>query len=101
MVNGGISLDIKRRDVEFQARVLTPLRCARHATTLAELDAVTLEIDHLVTRAIRYARQQTTNMRAMSALILAIDAARAVVADHRRDPQDRRGSVRHLMRGVL
>ena len=28
MVNGGAAPGFKRRDVEFQARVLTPLRCA-------------------------------------------------------------------------
>jgi hypothetical protein len=31
MVNGGVSLDIKRRNVEFQARVLAPLRCPSEA----------------------------------------------------------------------
>ena len=58
---------------------------------------MTAEIDHLVTHAIRYARHQATNPRAMSALILAIDAARAAVADHRRDLQDRRGSAGRLV----
>ena len=56
-----------------------------------------MEIDHLVTHAIRHTRQQTTNTHAMSALILAIDAARAAVADHRRDLQDRRSSAGRLV----
>ena len=92
----------KRRELvdEILDRLTSLISEARHATTMAELDAVTLEIEHLVTHAIRYVRQQTTNTRAMSALILAIDAARAAVADHRRDLQDRRGSLRHLMRSV-
>ena len=66
---------------------------ARQAQSLADLDAVTAEIEHLVTHAIRYARQQATNTRAMSALILAIDAARTAVADHRRDLIEPRGHI--------
>ena len=89
----------KRR--ELVDEVLDRLTCliseARQAKTLADLDAVTTEIDHLVTHAIRYARQQGTNTRAMSALILAIDAARAAVADHRRDLQGRRSSAGRLV----
>ena len=55
---------------------------------MGELDAMSTEIDHLVTHAIRYARQQGTNTRAMSALILAIDAA-SVTGPVLGDPRDR------------
>jgi hypothetical protein len=51
----------------------------------------------LVTHAIRYARQQATNTRAVSALILAIDAARDAVADHRRGLEGRRSSAGRLV----
>src|SRR3954470_22828152 len=89
----------KRRELvdEVLDRLTSLISEARHAKTLAELDAVTTEIDHLVTHAIRYARQQATNTRAMSALILAIDAARDAVADHRRDLEGRRSSAGRLV----
>jgi hypothetical protein len=89
----------KRRELvdEVLDRLTSLISEARHAKTLAELDAVTTEIDHLVTHAIRYARQQGTNTRAMSALILAIDAAREAVADHRRDLEGRRSSAGRLV----
>jgi TRAP-type uncharacterized transport system substrate-binding protein len=89
----------KRR--ELVDEVLDRLTCliseAREAKTVGELDAVTAEIDHLVTHAIRYARQAATNTRAMSALMLAIDAARAAVADHRRDLDVRRSPAARLI----
>src|SRR3954470_22440201 len=89
----------KRR--ELIDEVLDRLTClvpeAREAATPADLDRVAEEIDLLVTHAIRYARQQGTNTRAMSALILAIDAARDAVADHRRDLEGRRSSAGRLV----
>src|SRR3954454_20840108 len=89
----------KRRELvdEILDRLTALISEARQAKTLAELDAVTTEIDHLVTHAIRYARQQATNTRAMSALILAIDAARDAVADHRRGLEGRRSSAGRLV----
>jgi len=89
----------KRRELvdEVLDRLTALISEARQAKTLAELDAVTTEIDHLVTHAIRYARQQATNTRAMSALILAIDAAREAVADHRRGLEGRRSSAGRLV----
>ena len=85
----------KRRELvdEVLDRLTALISEARQAKTLAELDAVTTEIDHLVTHAIRYARQQATNTRAMGALILAIDAARTAVADHRRDLMEQRDNL--------
>src|SRR3954453_5917561 len=89
----------KRRGLvdEVLDRLTSLISEARQAKTLAELDAVTTEIDHLVTHAIRYARQQATNTRTMSALILAIDAARDAVANHRRGLEDRRSSAGRLV----
>ena len=83
----------KRRELvdELLDRLTSLIAEAREAKTMADLDAVTREIDHLVTHAIRYTRQRATNTRAMSALILAIDAARTAVADHRRDLTEQRG----------
>ena len=89
----------KRRELvdEVLDRLTSLISEARQAKTLAELDAVTTEIDHFVTHAIRYARQQATNTRTMSALILAIDAARDAVADHRRGLEGRRSSAGRLV----
>jgi TRAP-type uncharacterized transport system substrate-binding protein len=83
----------KRR--ELVDEVLDRLTCilseARDAASVADLDALTVEIDGLVTHAIRYARYRTTNTRALGALILAIDSARAAVADRRRSILDPKG----------
>jgi TRAP-type uncharacterized transport system substrate-binding protein len=89
----------KRRELvdEVLDRLTSLISDARQAKTLADLDAIAAEIDHLVTHAIRYARQQATNTRAMGALILAIDSARAAVADHRRDLEGRRSSAGQLV----
>ena len=77
----------KRRELvdEVLDRLTCILTDARSAKTPADLDALNAEIDNLVTHAIRYARRRTTNTRAMGALILAIDSARAAIADRRRD----------------
>jgi TRAP-type uncharacterized transport system substrate-binding protein len=79
---------VKRRR-ELVDEVLDRLTCilseARCAKTVKELDELAIEIDHLVTHAIRYARHRTTGTRTMSALIMAIDSARAAIADRRRD----------------
>src|SRR5215212_11960041 len=90
----------KRRELvdELLDRLTSLISEARQAKTLADLDAITAEIDHLVIHAIRYARQQATNTRAMGALILAIDSARAAVADHRRDLEGRRSSAGQLVK---
>ncbi len=48
------------------------------------------EIDDLVTDAVRHARWRTTTTRTMSALILALDSARAAVADRRHELGERR-----------
>ena len=85
----------KRRQLvdEVLDRLTCILSEARQAKALQDLDALTDEIDHLVTHSIRYARQRTTNTRAMGALILAIDSARAAVADRRRDLLQERGAA--------
>ncbi len=69
-------------------RLLRILTDARQATTVRALDDLALELDRLVSLAVRYARNRTTNARAMSALILGIDSARAAIADRRRNILD-------------
>jgi NMT1-like family len=69
-------------------RLLKILTEARKATQVGALDDLALELDRLVSLAVRYARNRTTNARAMSALILGIDSARAAIADRRRDILD-------------
>jgi hypothetical protein len=77
----------KRRELVDQVldRVLCILGEAREAKTTAELDDLSVEIDGLVTHAVRHARRRTTGTKTMSALIVAIDSARAAIADRRRD----------------
>lgn len=77
----------KRRELvdEVLDRLTCVLSDAHKAKTPGELDALTEEIDNLITHAIRYARYRTTNTQAFGALILAIDSARAAVAERRRD----------------
>lgn len=77
----------KRRELVDQIldRVLCILTEARGAKTTAELDDLALEIDGLVTHAVRHARRRTTGTKTMSALIVAIDSARIAIADRRRD----------------
>jgi TRAP transporter TAXI family solute receptor len=69
-------------------RLLKILSAAREATTVAQLNDLASELDRLVALAVKYARNRTTNARAMSALILGIDSARAALADRRRDILD-------------
>jgi hypothetical protein len=77
-----------RRRRELVDEVLDRLLCilgeARAATRPEELEDRAAEIDALVAQAVRYARHRTTGTRAMSALIIAIDSARAAVDDRRR-----------------
>jgi hypothetical protein len=81
----------KRRELvdEVLDRLVCVVTDAREAGTLDDLDDLALEIDSLVTHAVRYARLRTTGARAMSALRLAIEAARAAVAERRRDLMDK------------
>jgi TRAP transporter TAXI family solute receptor len=69
-------------------RLLKILTEARKASNVRALDELALELDRLVTLAVRYARNRTTNARSMSALMLGIDGARAAIADRRRDMLD-------------
>ena len=80
----------KRRELVDQVldRVLCILSEARGAKTVAEVDDLALEIDGLVTHAVRHARKRTTGTKTMGALMLAIDSARAAIADRRRDILD-------------
>jgi TRAP-type uncharacterized transport system substrate-binding protein len=80
----------KRRELVDQVldRVLCILSEARSADTTAKLDDLALEVDGLVTHAVRHARRRTTGTKTMSALIVAIDSARIAIADRRRDLVD-------------
>jgi hypothetical protein len=76
----------KRR--ELVDKVLDRLLCilseAREAKTVNQLDELSIEIDGLVTHAVRHARLRTTNTKTMTALLMAMDSARAAVAERRR-----------------
>ena len=69
-------------------RLLKILTESRKTTSVRALDDLALELDRLVSLAVKYARNRTTNARAMGALILGIDSARAAIADRRRDILD-------------
>jgi TRAP-type uncharacterized transport system substrate-binding protein len=66
-------------------RLVAMISEARAASTAAELEALADETDGLVTHAVRHARWRTTSPRTMSALIIALDAVRAVMGDRRRE----------------
>ena len=80
----------KRR--ELVDKVLDRLLCilseARAAKTVERADELSIEIDGLVTHAVRQARRRTTNTKMMTVLLMAIDSARAAVAERRRDLAD-------------
>jgi TRAP transporter TAXI family solute receptor len=75
----------RRRELvdEVLDRLMGILSEVREATDPAVLDALAVEVDGLVTHAVRYARHRTTGTRTTTALILAIDSARAAIADRR------------------
>jgi hypothetical protein len=77
----------RRRELvdEVLERLVEIMRLAHAAQTTAELQALTCEIDDLVATSLGYARQRTTSNRAMGALRLAIDSARAAIRERRRD----------------
>lgn len=80
----------KRRELVDQVldRLICILTEARGSGSVKELDELALEIDGLVTHAIRHTRRRRTGTRTMSSLMLAIDSARAAIADRRRDLLD-------------
>jgi TRAP-type uncharacterized transport system substrate-binding protein len=77
-----------RRRQEVIDRVLDRLLCmipeARKAEP-AQLDALSAELDDLVTYAVRHARWRGTSAPTMSALVMALDGVRAAIADRRRE----------------
>ncbi|GJD47859.1 hypothetical protein OPKNFCMD_0571 [Methylobacterium crusticola] len=82
-------------------RLLAILAEARGTQDPAALAGLAVEIDGLVVDVVRHARARATDIRTMSALILAVDAARAAVAECRRDadgppPRERAGRVLSL-----
>jgi len=66
-------------------RLLSILIDARDTNEMGKLDALACEIDGLVVHAVRHARWRTTSARTMSALIIALDSARAAMLDRRRE----------------
>jgi TRAP-type uncharacterized transport system substrate-binding protein len=77
----------KRRELVDQVldRLLCILSEARAAKSTDALDDLATEVDGLVTHAVRHARRRTTNTKTMTALLMAMDSARAAIADRRRD----------------
>lgn len=65
-------------------RLLDILREIRAATTMAELDAIVLEIDDLIADVVAQTRERSIDMRTVSALILAVDGVHEAVGDARR-----------------
>ena len=78
-----------RRRREVVDHVLDRLLCvlgeARSAKNAHELDELSIEIDGLVTHAVRHARHRATNSRTMSALVVALNSAHAAIGDRRRE----------------
>jgi hypothetical protein len=63
---------------------------ARKATSVIALDELAMEIDGLVTHAVRHVRRRKGSTRTMGALMMAFDSARSAIADRRRDLLDQR-----------
>jgi TRAP-type uncharacterized transport system substrate-binding protein len=80
----------KRRELVDQVldRLLCILSEARKATSVIALDELAMEIDGLVTHAVRHVRRRKGSTRTMGALMMALDSARAAIADRRRDLLD-------------
>jgi hypothetical protein len=66
-------------------RLLRILSEARQSNSADKLNDLALEIDGLLASAIHFARHHTTNTHTMGSLIVALDGARAAVADRRRE----------------
>ena len=64
-------------------RLLEILSEARRADTVSRLDELTVEIDGLVTHAVRQARWRAADAISTTALTLAIDSSRAAITDRR------------------
>jgi TRAP-type uncharacterized transport system substrate-binding protein len=87
-VTGLRHLFVQRRQQTIDAvldRLLGILTEARDTNEIGKLDGLASEIDGLVIHAVRHARWRTTNARTMSALIIALDSARAAILDRRRE----------------
>ena len=66
-------------------RLLRILTQARGTKSLDEINRLVVETDRLVAQAVMKSRRTTTSTAAMSALTLAIDAARQAIDDRRRE----------------
>jgi TRAP-type uncharacterized transport system substrate-binding protein len=65
-------------------RLLAILEEARNATSIEMLDQLAIELDGLVTHAIRQVRSRATELPDTSALRLAVESGRAAISDRRR-----------------
>lgn len=92
-----------RREVidDVLDRLLAILADARAAGDGQRLDALTGEVDSLLRQAVRHARSGATGTQATSALVLALEGARAAIEDRRREidpwPSGRRGDGPRLL----
>ena len=77
----------RRREIVDDAldRLCRIVSEARRAKTPEELAALSTEVDRLVAICVRRARRRTTSARVISALMLAIEAARDAVRDKREE----------------
>jgi TRAP-type uncharacterized transport system substrate-binding protein len=77
----------RRREIIDEAlhRLCRILSEARNAESLQRLSEISTEVDRLVAISVWRARRRTTNARTISALMLAIDAARSAVRERREE----------------
>lgn len=75
-------------------RLLGILADARTATDPASLDELTAEVDDLLSSAIGHARTGAADSRTTTATVLALDGARAAIADRRREVGQVSGETR-------
>lgn len=75
-------------------RLLAILADARSAVDPARLDELTAEVDDLLSSAIGHARTGIADSRTTTATVLALDGARAAIADRRREIGQSSGEAR-------
>lgn len=88
----------RERIDEIIDRLLEVTEQARALTDPAAIEALNVEVDRLATEAVRYAREREPNDRTMAAVSIAIDTAKATIADCRNlaAPSEDRASPRIL-----
>ncbi len=88
----------RERIDEIIDRLLEVTEQARTLTDPAAIAALNVEVDRLATEAVRYAREREPDDRTMTAVSIAIDTAKATIADCRTlaAPAEDRASLRTL-----